>query len=251
MPDALSETRAYQDRFSANDKRIKAGLTALTPAQYLAQEDAYQRTMKELGLPASYYKPGLYGKQEGFDKLLENDTSVLELKDRINAAQARVLNANPEVLDALKSFYPEINTSDLLAYTLDPKNGIDIIKRKVTAAEIGGAAQAQNLTIGAKRAEELAGYGVDKAQAQAGYVDVAEMAPLGSQLADIYNQGEYNQATAEADVFNTAGAAEAKAKKKKLKALEEASFSGSSGVGALGRDRASNYGNTQSGFGSY
>jgi hypothetical protein len=36
-----------------------------------------------------------------------------------------------------------------------------------------------------------------------------------------------------------------------LTALETASFSGSSGVGALGRDRANPYGATQSGYGSY
>ena len=252
MPDALRGTKAYKDRFSANDARIKAGLTALSPAQYLAKEDAYQRVMRDYGLPASYYKTGLYGKQEGFDKLLANDVSVAELEGRIGTAQERVLNANPEVLTALKNFYGDtITNGDILAYALNPSQGLEDIKRKVTAAEIGGAALAQNLAINAKRAEELAGYGVDKELAQKGYADVAEMAPRGSQLADIYNQGVYNQATAEADVFNTAGAAEAKAKKKKLKNLEEASFGGSSGVGALGRDRGTNYGTTQSGFGSY
>jgi hypothetical protein len=252
MPDALTETKAYRERFSANDARIKAGLTALSPAQYLAKEDAYQEVMRKFGLPASYYKTGLYGKQEGFDKLLSNDVSASELTSRISTAQDRVLNANPEVRNAIMKFYGDsITDGDILAYVLDPSNAVEMIKRKVTAAEIGGAAMAQNLATNAKRAEELAALGITKEVAQEGYTDVAEMAPRGSQLADIYNQGDYNQATAEADVFNTAGAAEARAKKKKLKSLEEASFSGSSGVGALGRDRGTNYGTTQSGFGSY
>lgn len=252
MPEVLRGTQAYKDRFSANKARVDAGLRPLSPAEYLSKEDAFQNIMRRYGLPESYYKKGLYGKQQGFEKLIENDVDDAELEGRIKTAQERVLNANPEVKNAIMKFYGDsITDGDILAYVLDPSNAVEMIKRKVTAAEIGGAALAQNLTIGAKRAEELAGYGVTQKAAQEGYVDVAEMAPRGSQLADIYNQGEYNQSTAEAEVFNTAGAAEARAKRKKLKALEEASFGGSAGVGALGRDRASNYGNTQSGFGSY
>jgi hypothetical protein len=148
-----------------------------------------------------------------------------------------VLNTNPEVLKALRQFYPDLGNADILAYTLDPQNALANIKRKVTAAEIGGAALAQGLQANGGTAESLAGQGITKAQAQQGYTNVAEMLPRGSQLADIYKQGPYNQGTAEAEVFNTAGAADAAAKRKKLTALETASFSGQSGVGALGRDK--------------
>jgi hypothetical protein len=251
MPDMLKESDAYIERFSANKARIAKGLRALTPAEYLSKEDAYQDIMRRYGLPQSYYEKGLYGKQAGFDKLIENDVDDAELTDRISTAQKRVLNTNPEVLKALKQFYPDINTADILAYTLDPKNAIEDINRKVTAAEIGGAALQQGLEALGGTAESLAGQGITKAEAQRGYANVAEMTPRGSQLASIYGEEPYTQQTAEAEEFNTTGAADAVRKRKKLKALEEASFSGSSGVGALGRDRAANYGTTQSGFGSY
>jgi hypothetical protein len=208
--------------------------------------------MRNYGLPASYYATGQYGKQEGFDKLLANDVSAVELEDRIATAQQRVLNSNPEVLQALKQFYPDINNADILAYTLDPQNALDTIHRKVSAAEIGGAALAQGLQANGGTAESLAGQGVTKAQAQQGYANVAEMVPRGSQLADIYGQTPYTQGTAEAEVFNTAGAAAATAKRKKLTSLETAQFSGSSGVGSLNRDRpVSNYMLGQPGAGSY
>jgi len=249
---ALQNTDAYKKRFSANQDRIAAGLRALTPAEYIGLEDAYQSVMRNYGLPASYYTKDSTGKQSGFDKFIAGDVSAPELEDRIATAQQRVINSNPEVLQALKQFYPDINNADILAYTLDPKNGLDQIKRKVTAAEIGGAALAQGLQAQGGTAESLAGLGVTKAQAQQGYTNVAEMVPRGSQLSDIYNQGPYNQQTAEAEVFNTAGAAQAAAKRKKLTALETASFSGSSGVGSLNRDRAvSNYMLGQPGAGSY
>ena len=233
----LQQTPEYQKRFAANADRIKAGLSALTPAQYIGMEDQYQSLMRNYGLPASYYSKDDIGTQAGFQKLLANDVSAAELEDRIATAQQRVLNTNPEVLKALKQFYPDLGNADILAYTLDPQNALANIKRKVSAAEIGGAALAQGLQANGGTAESLAGLGITKAQAQQGYTDVAGMVPRGSQLADIYGQGPYNQGTAEAEVFNTAGAADAAAKRKKLTALETASFSGQSGVGALGRDK--------------
>jgi len=233
----LQETPQYQARFAANADRIKAGLSALTPAQYVAMEDQYQNLMRNYGLPASYYSKDDIGTQKGFQKLLASDVSAAELEDRIATAQQRVLNTNPEVLKALKQFYPDLGNADILAYTLDPQNALANIKRKVSAAEIGGAALAQGLQAQGGTAESLAGMGITKAQAQQGYTNVAEMLPRGSQLADIYGQQPYTQGTAEAEVFGTAGAADAAAKRKKLTALEQASFSGQSGVGALGRDK--------------
>jgi hypothetical protein len=236
----LTQTPAYQQRFSANQARISAGLRALTPAEYIGLEDQYQNVMRNYGLPASYYMKDSTGKQPGFDKFLAGDVSAAELEDRIMTAQNRVINANPEVANALKQFYPDITNGDILAYTLDPTQGLESIKRKVTAAEIGGAAMAQGLGTSASRAEQLAGYGVTKQQAQQGFETVAQVAPRGGQLAAIYGQDPYTQATAETEIFNLAGSAEAGKQRKKLTELEQASFSKQSGLaqGALARDRA-------------
>jgi len=236
----LRNSPAYQQRFSANQARINAGLRALSPAEYIGLEDQYQNIMRNYGLPASYYTKDATGKQPGFDKFIAGDVSAPELEERIMTAQSRVINANPEVANALKQFYPDITNGDILAYTLDPSQGLEAIKRKVTAAEIGGAAMAQGLATGVSRAEELAKYGVTKQQAQQGFETVAQVAPRGGQLAAIYGESPYTQATAEAEIFNLAGSAEAGKQRKKLTELEQASFSKQSGLaqGALARDRA-------------
>lgn len=236
----LQNSPAYKSRFAANDARIAAGLRALSPAEYINLEDQYQNIMRNYGLPSSYYTKDATGKQSGFEKFLAGDVSATELEDRIMTAQNRVINSNPEVAAALKQFYPDITNGDILAYTLDPTQGLEAIKRKVTAAEIGGAAMAQGLGTGVARAEELAKYGVDKQQAQQGFQTVAAVAPRGGQLAAIYGEDPYTQATAETEVFGLGGAAEAKKKREKLSALETSSFSGQSGLtqGALVRDRA-------------
>ena len=162
-----------------------------------------------------------------------------ELADRLSNAYDRVINANPEVSTALKSFYPGITNGDIVAYVLDPQNALTEIKRKVTAAEIGGAALQAGLNANLAGAESLAGYGISKAQAQQGYESIAQILPRGSQLASIYKQEPYTQTTAESEIFGTPGAAQAAEKRKKLTQLEQASFSGSAGTsGAIARDRA-------------
>ena len=236
----LRGTDAYKARFKANEARIAAGLAALSPAEYVALEDQYQNVMRNYGLPSSYYTKDTTGKQAGFEKFIAGDVSATELEDRIATAQKRVLNANPEVSTALKAFYPDIQNGDILAYALDPAQGLENIRRKVTAAEIGGAAIAQKLQTGAARAEELAGYGVTKAQAQEGYQTAAGIIPRAQQLSGIYKQDQYDLTQAEQEIFGLAGAAEATKQRKKLVGLEKAAFSGTSGTaaGALGRERA-------------
>ena len=240
----LRGTKAYQDRFKGNEARIAAGLSALSPAEYVALEDQYQTIMRNAGLPSSYYTKDKTGRQPGFEKFIGGDVSALELEDRISTAQKRVLNANPEVTSALKQFYPDITNGDILAYTLDPAQGLESIKRKVTAAEIGGAALSQTgLTTSLARAEQLQRYGVDKAAATSGYSTIGAGLQRGSELASIYGESPYTQATAEEEIFNIPGAAKAREKRQKVTGLEKAAFGGQSGLtgGALARDRAGGY----------
>jgi len=239
----LRETDAYKKRFAANAARVQKGLTAISEAEYLGLEDQYQNIMRNYGLPESYYARGEMGAQEGFNKFIANDVSAAELEDRVMTAQNRVMNANPEVLASLKAFYPDINNGDILAYTLDPTKGLDSIKRKVTAAEIGGAATQAGLQTGVTRAEQLGAAGITKAQAQQGFGTIAGGLQRGSQLASIYGENPYTQTTAEQEVFGLAGKTEAEKQRKKLTSLETAAFGGQSGVtsGALARDRAGAY----------
>ena len=238
----LRETDAYKKRFAANQARIQKGLAAISEAEYLGLEDQYQNIMRNYGLPANYYTRGDMGRQEGFEKFIANDVSAAELEDRVMTAQNRVLNANPEVIASLRQYYPDISNGDILAYTLDPDKGLSEIKRKVTAAEIGGGALQAGLGITGARAEELGAAGVTKQQAQQGFQTVAEVAPRGGQLAAIYGESPYTQQTAEQEVFGLAGSTEAAKQRRKLVGLEKAAFSGQSGTaqGALGRERAGN-----------
>jgi hypothetical protein len=239
----LRQTDAYKKRFAANAQRIAGGLRALSEGEYIALEDQYQELMRNYGLPANYYAKGDLGRQEGFEKFIAGDVSPAELEDRIVTAQQRVINAPPEVATALKQFYPDITNGDILAYTLDPSKGLADIKRKVTAAEIGGAAIGAQLGATVGRAEELARYGVTAESARAGFGAIGGGLERGSQLASIYQQQPYTQTIAEEEVFNLPGQAESTKKRKKIIGLEQAEFAGQTGItsGALGRERAGSF----------
>jgi hypothetical protein len=239
----LRQTEPYKKRFAANAARISKGLRALSESDYINLEDDYQTIMRNYGLPASYYTKGELGRQEGFEKFIGGDVSPAELEERIVTAQKRVLDAAPEVATALKQFYPDIKNSEILAYTLDPEKGLADIKKKVTAAEIGGAALGAGLTTSLIDAEYLRRYGVTKETAQRGYEIIGGGLERGRQLASIYQQPDYTQAVAEEEVFNLPGQTESQQKRKKIIGLEKAEFGGQSGMTsrALSRDRAGSY----------
>lgn len=244
----LRGTEAYKKRFGANAKRIAKGLSAISEAEYLGLEDQYQNIMRRYGMPNKYYSKSELGVQPVFENLISSDVSSVELEDRVQTAYDRVINAAPEVKASLREFYPNITDGDILAYSLDPENALNDIKRKVTAAEIGaGAAQAgllgktpQERAAYAARAEELARLGVTGEQARAGFQTVAAVAPRARQLSAIYGEDPLTQLEVESEVFGTTGAVEARKKRERLVGREQAAFSGSAGTtqGALARERA-------------
>lgn len=236
----LRNLPSYKTRFGANAAREKAGLSALTPAEYLSLEDQFQRTMRQYGLPKSFYEKTGTGNQPELDALIAADVSPSELEDRIQVAVERVNNASPETLKALEDFYPGISKANIVAYVLDPQKALPLIQRQVRAAELGGEALRAGLRTGVERAQELERMGVTQGQAREGFQTIAGELPRGSQLAQIYGQEPYTQEVAEVAEFGLAGAPEARRKRQKLSELERASFSGQTGIaqGALARERA-------------
>jgi hypothetical protein len=111
----LPQTPEYKQRFAANDVRIKAGLPALSPQEYIATERAYRQVMSAAGLPT-----GFYDQNSDFTNFIAKDISATELKQRVDVATEAVNQAPKESLDYMKQWY---NTGDLIAFALDPDQG--------------------------------------------------------------------------------------------------------------------------------
>lgn len=233
----LRATPAYQQRFQANQTRIANGLTPISEAAYLDLEDRFQEVMRKRGLPESYWARTGFGEQKNFDALIANDVSADELDSRINAAQM-VINANPQVMQSLKSYYPEIKDGDVLGYVLNPKAGLVDIERKVRGAQIGGAALTAGLAgPSATRLNELVATGISEAEAQRGFQSIANILPETKKLSEIYDSGGYTQAEAEAEAFGLAGGIESGRKRRRLASQERASFAGQAGISGTALER--------------
>jgi hypothetical protein len=223
----------YQQRFAGlydkNFGRISNGLNAISEAEYLALENSYNETLNAYGLN-NYFGKDAKAKQAGMAAIIGGDVSATEFANRVKLAQDQVVNADPQVMATLKQFYPSINDTDLLKYYLDPKQNLAALTEKTTAAQIGTAAIEQGLGTNVTSATDLAKYGVTQAGAQAGYSKIGEILPTTTKLSGIYGEANvgYNQATAEEEIFK--GSASAKRKRDQLAQLEQAAFSGRSGI---------------------
>lgn len=218
----LSQTQAYKQRFAANELRVKNGLTALSPAEYIALERQYGQTLRSYGLPA-----GFYDQRSDFTKFIANDVSPAELNQRAQQAAQAVQEAPKEYRDALQKYYG-LTAGDLAAQFLDPKRAEPLLAQKEYAARIGGYAASQGINVNANYGQTLEQQGVSLSQAQQGIQQAAQVLPTEQKLSEIYGG---NNAVSQQDVLGefVQGNAQAASRRRKLNQLEQASFSGQSG----------------------
>jgi hypothetical protein len=224
VQDLLPTTTVYQQRFNANEARIKAGLKPLTPSEYLATERSYRSIMRDAGLPS-----GFYDSSDDFSKFIQQDVSATELKSRVDSAAKAVNNSDPFYRQALREMYG-IDEGLMIANVLDPDRALPFVEKQAKAIEYGAAAKAQGLQANVARLEQMASAPIATGySATQGFSAIAGMLPQAERLGQIYGE-DYNQATAEQEVFG--GLASAKRKRQKLGEMETATFSGQSGLSA-------------------
>ena len=223
----------YKTRFAGNTTRVANGLNALSEAEYVGLENTYTDYFTAYGQKT-------LATQTQLATFIGNAVSPTEVKDRLDMAVVQVQQADPTVKAALKQFYPNITDANLVSYFLAPEDTLPVLQRQVQAADIGAAAIQQGLSTSKIAAEGLAAYGTTYQQAQTGYGKIAEVLPAGQKLSQIYNAQtgiNYNQAEAEKQYLMNSGAATLE--QQKLIQLEQAQFSGKSGV--VGANVAAGY----------
>lgn len=219
----LQETDEYKKRFAANEARRKAGMQVLSPAEYLSVEESYRQIMRAAGLPS-----GFYDSPSDYTKFISKDVSPTELKERVDIAVLATDNADAATKQAL--FQMGVGGADMVAWFLDPHRATTLIKKQVATAQIGAAALRNKLEFDRTRAESWYLQGVTADRAQEGYGAIAGFLGDASKLGQLYGE-EYDQETAEAEVFGMSG--EAQNQRKRLASRERAQFSGTAG-GARG-----------------
>jgi murein DD-endopeptidase MepM/ murein hydrolase activator NlpD len=215
----LAQTPEYKQRFAANDARIRAGLPALSPAEYIATERSYRAVMSAAGLPT-----GFFDQQSDFTNLLSADVSPTELQNRVTDATDAINKAPAATLDYFRQWY---STGDLVAYALDPNRAAPAIEKNLKAAEAAGLAKGQGFNLGQSDAEHIGSKGMSIDQMGNSLGFVAGELPTVDKLNNIYG-GNVTQQDVLSEVFdNNAAAAK---KRQALASQERANFAGSGAV---------------------
>lgn len=223
----LQDTKAYKQRFTANEARIKAGLPALSPAEYISTEQAYRQVMSAAGLPI-----GFYDSRDDFRKFLESDVSPTEVKSRVDAVSEAIFKAPKATKDIFSQWY---STGDMIAYALDPKVASPLIEQRIRSAEAAAVAQQQGLALSRMSAERLGITNATLNEIEQGFGFIAQEKGTTDKLSAMYG-GALTQDDLVAEVFdNNASAA---LKRRGLASRERGAFAGSSGQGksSLGKE---------------
>jgi len=226
----LQETPQYKARFAANEARKKAGLSVLSPREYLETERSYRSVLATSGMPK-----GFYDQQADFQKFLENDLSPQELNDRVKAWQTEAMR-DKAGLDAIRKI-TGFGVSDYAAYLMDPQRALPVLQRTAKAVSFAAAAQRHGYDVSRDLANQYGAFGVNPEDAEKGFAAIQEVQGETDKLAKIYGLDGYTVEEAASEVFG--GDAKAGEKRKKLASQERATFSGSS-KGKTGKATGSN-----------
>lgn len=174
----LRESDAFKRRFAANEARRAANKPAYSVSQYLQLESAYRQVLNSAGMPKDFY-----GNSEELQTFIANDISPDEVQYRVQQGYAAVKNADPIVVNELKTLYG-LDEGTLAAYFIDPNKTKEAVVRSARAAEVAAQARKQaGIGLTATQAEELVQAGVTEQQAQSAFGDVRALQELTRPLA--------------------------------------------------------------------
>lgn len=179
----LPETQPYKERFKGNIKRTAAGLTPLSPADYILAEQEYSDVLRTFNLTD-------LAKRDTYSTLIEGGVSKAELADRVINVYDRVRNADPALraeMDRIQGLSRGVlSDSDFAKALLTGSEGANELKRKISTAEI--SAEARTRGLGVTSAEQLQQRGITREQASAGFEQIRLTQPTMEKLSDIYRR---------------------------------------------------------------
>jgi hypothetical protein len=215
----------YQIRFKGNEGRRAAGLAEYSPAEYLQAENAYSEALRRFGLER-------LATRDTFGNLIGGMVSPDELAERVTTVYDRIQNADAPLRAELQRLKTTANLTDqdLAETLLLGKEGAASLQRKIAQAEIRAEATTRGLTSRLGDVE-LERRGITRAQAAAGFEQVAtELQPL-ERLSQIYErQAPTPAADLQTELEQEALLGQTSQRRRRLAMQEAAMFAGSAGT---------------------
>lgn len=235
--------KEYLTRFSGNQLLNAAGKPMLDEKTYLKNEIAYDATFKAYGMQNYFSNTAQYA------DFIANEKSPTEIGNIVSAGFDRVINADTDTLDTYKRFFSSLTTQDIVAGLIGGKETMDTVNRKITSAEIGGAAVRQglnafqaatdiknirysNLIDGTIGTDVIQASGATKETTKKAYEKIAGELPRAEFLSSISAKQAEQYGQKEAEKADILGLASEKRKLEILKDLERNRYKASTGAAA-------------------
>lgn len=219
---SMQNLDAWKQRFAGNTLRQQAGLSTMSPDQYLAYEEQVRSLFRAHGLPI-----GFYDQASDIAYLIGQNVSPDELNARITQAYDTVATAPPAIRQAFADYFGASSDQALAAFVLDPDKARPLLLKQVQTAEVGGTGRQYGFNLGRQRAGELVDFGVDRQRALQGFSQLDSLKPLLTETIS-----ETTDLTAEnegvAAVFDLPGDARRKLEERRDERV--AAFSGAGGA---------------------
>lgn len=233
--EAIKNTQAWQDRFGwVMGQREKKGLSNITEGEIIGLERQYRQMLSEADLPSKFWN-----EREDFHRWIANDVSPNEIQERVDLAEQWVNNRDKDYVKTMRDFYG-IGKKDLVAYALDRKKGIEFLKQRAAAAEIGAVGRDTKLdSIGRNFSETLVDKGFSGDSVRGAFADAAVEEENLKDLAALSGTSLREKAIVKSKLGMAPGVTK---KIERLKSQERARFGGSSGgTSALGGSSSGSY----------
>jgi hypothetical protein len=232
----LPQTKPYQERFKGNIARATAGLSQLSPAEYIRAEEQYNEVLKRFNL-------GSLSSRDTFASLISGQVSATELTDRVVNVYDRIRNADPALkaeLDRVRELSAgQLSEADFAKALLTGDTGANELKRKISTAEISAEARTRGLET--TRAQQLEQLGVTREQARAGFEQIGLTQPRLTQLEEIYTKTTPDASGLQEELEREQFQGMQSQRRRRLSEQEQTAFMGQSGTAgsqSLGRRRA-------------
>jgi len=217
----LQATDEYKTRFAANAARTAKGLAALSPAEYIATENAYRQVMQSFGLPSTFYDS-----QSDYRTFLESDLSPSELQDRAKVAQSVWLGTDEATKSVWRDWYG-LSDGAAIASILDPTKALPIVQTQAEAARAGGIARQNGLAADQGRITRYLDSGISADQLAQGFGEIGAVHDVDQAIGRRFGV-QLDQATEEASRIQ--GLASARRAQAEAYASEQALFQAKPGA---------------------
>jgi hypothetical protein len=238
MQDYTNPNSVFSRRFSGNVDLVKKGIEPLNAETYLAQERAYREALVTRGL-------GELANRSTFGQLVGNQVSPFELEDRVTKVfdiyDSADTGLKSELQTTLKLDPLSTRTSVAKALLLGDKGATEL-QRQIRTAEVGTEARSRGLDVSA--ASELAGMGVTREQARAGFEQIALTQPRLTQLSEMYTSTTPDASGLQRELEREQFQGMQSQRRRRLAEQEQSAFMGQSGTAgstSLGRRRTGSY----------